>query len=201
MATDETFRTILLVGALILFPIGIYHRIRSQATGEKLDRWQEGPFILFTLRPIGIAGMAGLLAYIINPAWMSWSAVPLPGWLRWTGVGLGVIGGTLLVWTFRSLGRNLTDTVVTRKQHTLVTFGPYRWVRHPFYLSSGLAILANSFAAANGFIFVTGMLAVILLAVRTRKEEENLIARFGDDYRDYMRRTGRFFPRRRGPMN
>lgn len=196
MANDETFRTILLVGLLIVLPIGIYHRIRSQATGEKLDRWQEGPFILFTLRPIGIAGMLGLLAYLINPRWMSWSAVPLPLWLRWTGVAMGVLGGTLLIWTFRSLGRNLTDTVVTRKQHTLVTTGPYGWVRHPFYLSSGLAILANSLATANWFIFATGSTAVMLLGVRTRKEEENLIARFGDDYRGYMKRTGRFLPGR-----
>lgn len=196
MANDETFRTILLVGLLIVLPIGIYHRIRSQATGEKLDRWQEGPFILFTLRPIGIAGMLGLLAYLINPRYMSWSAVPLPLWLRWTGVALGVLGGTLLIWTFRSLGRNITDTVVTRKQHTLVTTGPYRWVRHPFYLSSGLAILANSLATANWFIFATGSTAVMLLGVRTRKEEENLIARFGDDYRGYMKRTGRFLPGR-----
>ena len=39
----------------------------------------------------------------------------------------------LLVWTFRCLGKNLTDTVVTRQEHTLVMQGPYRWVRHPFY--------------------------------------------------------------------
>ena len=44
---------------------------------------------------------------------------------------------------------NLTDTVVTRKEHTLVTSGPYRWVRHPFYSAFGLAVLANSVTAAN----------------------------------------------------
>jgi len=35
----------------------------------------------------------------------------------------------------------------------------------------------------------------VLLAIRTRKDEENLIAIFGDDYRNYMQRTGRFVPR------
>ncbi len=35
----------------------VYHRLKSQATGEKLDRWQEGRFILFTLRPVGIITM------------------------------------------------------------------------------------------------------------------------------------------------
>jgi len=47
-------RTALLVIVLAVFPIGIYHRLRSQATRESLDRWQEGLFILATLRPVGI---------------------------------------------------------------------------------------------------------------------------------------------------
>ena len=100
---------------------------------------------------------------------MAWAAVPLPVWLRWTGVGLALIAGSLLVWMFRTLGRNLTDTVVTRKQHTLVTGGPYRWVRHPLYSSAALAIVGNSLVAANWFFFVTGGLAFLLLVIRTRK--------------------------------
>lgn len=195
MDYDQPFRIALILGALIVFPIMAYHRVKSQATREKLDRWQEGPLILFTLRPIGVAAMLGLLAFMINPAWMTWSSVRLPEWLRWAGVGVGILAGGLLIWTFRTLGPNLTDTVVTRKKHTLVTAGPYRWVRHPFYASVGLAILANSLATANWFIFLTGGLAVILMVVRTRIEERHLLARFGDSYRAYAERTGRFLPR------
>ena len=195
MGEDHTFRMILLAGFLILVPIGIYHRVRSQATGEKLDRRQEGLLILLTLRPLGIVGAIGFIAYLINPARMAWSSVALPGWLRWFGVALGLVAGFLLIWTFHSLGKNLTDTVVTRKEHTLVTSGPYRWVRHPFYLTLALAVMANSLAAANWFLLITGCLALAFIALRTRKEEENLLARFGDEYRMYTQRTGRFFPK------
>ena len=194
MSDDQLFRLILLAGFVIFMPIGIYHRLKAR-TGEKLDRRQEGLFILVTVRLVGVAGVAGLIAYLINPACMSWAAVPLPVWVRWTGVGLALIAGLLLVWMFRTLGRNLTDTVVTRKQHTLVTNGPYRWVRHPFYSSAALLILGNFLVAANWFFFVAGCVMFLLLVIRTRKEEQNLIARFGDDYRSYMRRTGRFVPR------
>jgi protein-S-isoprenylcysteine O-methyltransferase Ste14 len=55
--------------------------------------------------------------------------------------------------------------------------------------------VANSLAAANWFFFAAGCLVFLLLAIRTRKEEENLLARFSDDYRNYMQRTGRFVPR------
>jgi protein-S-isoprenylcysteine O-methyltransferase Ste14 len=85
--------------------------------------------------------------------------------------------------------------VVTRREHTLVTDGPYRWVRHPFYDAVGLSVLANSLVAANWFLFLTGGLLFLLLIVRTRTEEERLLARFGDSYRAYMKRTGRFLPR------
>ena len=195
MEYEQTFRFILILGFAAIVPIGAYHRVKSQATGEKLDRRQEGIFILVTLRPIGLASMLGLVTYMINPALMAWSSVALPSWLRWAGVVLGIPGGLLLVVTFRTLGTNLTDTVVTRAEHTLVTRGPYRWVRHPFYLATALAVVANSLVTANWFLALTGGILFGLLVLRTRTEEEKLIERFGEDYNEYMKRTGRFLPR------
>jgi protein-S-isoprenylcysteine O-methyltransferase Ste14 len=196
MNDDQTFRLILIAGSLIVFPVAIYHRLKAHSTGETLDRWKEGPFILFTLRPIGIAVMIGLFTYMVNPARMRWSSMPLPVWLRWLGVGIAVIGGALFVWTFRNLGKNLTDTVVTRREHTLVTTGPYRWVRHPFYVAVALSMLGNALAAANWFLLGGGALVLTLLVIRTRIEEEQLLARFGGAYEAYMRRTHKFIPRR-----
>ena len=195
MNQDHMFRVVLIIGAAIFLPIMVYHRVRSQATGETLDRSQEGMFILFTLRPIGIATMLGLVTYMINPHWMAWSSVSVPAWLRLAGVGLGTIAGALVTWTLHSLGRNLTDTVVTRKVHTLVTSGPYRWVRHPFYDAAALIILANALVAANWFLLLAGGAGVVLLVVRTQREEEKLLKRFGDSYRTYVERTGRFLPK------
>jgi protein-S-isoprenylcysteine O-methyltransferase Ste14 len=196
MSDDQTFRPLLVAGFLLFFPIAAYHRLRSR-TGEKLDRKQEGWFILVTLRLIGVAGLTALIAYLLNPPSMVWAAAPLPAWLRWIGVALAGLAGLLLTWTLHSLGRNLTDTVVTRKEHSLVITGPYRWVRHPFYCSVALAVLGNSLAAANLFLLAAGVAVFVLQALRTRKEEENLLARFGSDYRNYMQRTGRFTPRLR----
>jgi protein-S-isoprenylcysteine O-methyltransferase Ste14 len=192
---DQIFRGVLIACSLVVFPVVLYHRIKSQATGEKLDRLQEGLFVFATLRPIGLACMLGLFAYMIDPRWMSWSAMPLPSWLRWAGVVMGLCGGALLVWTLRTLGPNLTDTVVTRRSHTLVTGGPYRWVRHPFYGAVALSILANSVVAANWFLLVTGALTMILLGIRTRTEERKLLERFGDAYRAYRAQTGQFLPK------
>jgi protein-S-isoprenylcysteine O-methyltransferase Ste14 len=197
MNHDQTFRVVLIVVFLLVLPIGIYHRLKSQATREKLDRWQEGVFILATLRPLGMAFWLGLIAWMVDPGWMAWSSMSVPAWLRWTGVGVIAMACGLLVWTFRCLGKNLTDTVVTRQKHTLVIHGPYRWVRHPFYDSAALLMVAVSLIASNWFLLLTGGLTFVLLVVRTRTEEEKLLARFGEPYRAYMKRTGRFLPRTR----
>jgi protein-S-isoprenylcysteine O-methyltransferase Ste14 len=189
MEADSTFRLILAVAIGVLLPIGIFHRLRSRVPGEKLDRRQEGWFILITLRLIGWSAMLGIWAYLLNPRWMAWSAMPLPIWLRWVGVGLLPLTGLWVTY--------LTDTVVTRREHTLVTTGPYRWVRHPFYAGGGLGMAAISLVTANAFVTITGALVLILLAIRTRKEEAKLIERFGGEYRRYAERTGQFFPRLR----
>ncbi len=194
MDQEQIFRIILIVGFVTVMPIGAWYRIKSQATGEKLDRRQEGVFILLTLRPAAAAGMIGLIAYMIDPSLMAWSQAPLPIWLRWLGALLGVVAASLLIVTFRTLGKNLTDTVVTRAEHFLVTSGPYRWVRHPFYVAFFLAVTANSLVTANWFLALTGAIAFGLIVLRTRTEEKNLIKRFGQEYLEYMRRTGRFFP-------
>jgi len=194
MNADETFRWLLLAGTLMMFPAMVYFRLKSR-TGETLDRRQEGWFILFTLRPVGMATLGGFFLYLASPSRMAWASAPFPLWLRWAGIAAGIVGGMLILWTMGTLGSNLTDTVVTRKHHTMVTSGPYRWVRHPFYDSIALWFAAVSLAAANWYLLAGGLATLALLVIRTAAEEERLLRRFGESYRAYMDRTGRFLPR------
>ncbi len=194
MPHDDLFRLLLLLIFIAFVPLGLYHRIRSN-TGEKLDRWQEGAVILFGLRLGAVPWFVGSLIWMINPQWMAWSSVPIPVELRWLGFVLVGLWGGLLVWTFSHLGRNLTDTVVTRKDHTLITTGPYRYVRHPFYLAFFLAMVGGNLVVANWFLLIASLVPCFFLIARTPIEEERLVERFGDEYRAYMARTGRFFPK------
>lgn len=189
--SDDLARIILLVGFAVVLPQGIYHRLRSR-TDEKIDRRQEGWLVLLTLRPLALAFMAGMLAFLIEPDSMAWASLHLPNWARWIGVVFGVGACGLIFWTFRSLGHNLTDTVVTRRNATLVTH--YRWVRHPFYLAFAMAVIANTLVTANFYLAITGTAAFVAIVFRTSIEERKLVERFGDDYLSYMRGTGRFLP-------
>ncbi len=200
MADDDTFRIALITVMGIFFPFAAYFRARSNATREKLDRWQEGIWILFGLRLAAVVPLVGGLLWLIHPPWLAWFALPLPAWLRWIGVAICVLGGSLQIWTFATLGKNLTDTVVTRKEHTLVTSGPYRFVRHPFYLVFLFAALGGSLVMANWFFAVAGILPFAFIVARVPIEEGNLLKRFGEEYREYRARTGAFLPRFERPQ-
>ena len=174
--------------------IAIPFRIRSQSTGEKLDRMQEGLITLVTLRLTGLALWGGVIAFMISPASMAWSSLPLPAAVRWSGLAFNGLKAVLLIWTLRSLGPNLTDTVVTRRAHTLVTRGPYQWVRHPFYDCMALFMVGTALMMANWFVMAAGVIGFSILAARSRTEEEKLLERFGEPYRAYRASTGRFIP-------
>ncbi len=90
-----------------------------------------------------------------------------------------------LLWMFHTLGRNLTDTVVTRRNATFVNYGPYRFIRNPMYTGILMAGLSLGLALGTWLVPAAAGLMFTLLALRTKTEEKYLIERFGDQYRDY----------------
>lgn len=95
-----------------------------------------------------------------------------------------------------SLGRNISETVLTKEDHELVTKGPYRWVRHPLYTAGTLLLIGAALTAANALLgALTALAAVLIRLVVVPHEEARLIETFGDAYRDYRRRTGTLLPR------
>ncbi len=193
---DETFfRVILAVLFAIIVPMAGYYRYRAHSQNETIDRREEGWSLMIGIRVFAAFTFGSLLVYLISPSVVAFSSVEVPVAVRFFGVALGFLGGFLWIYTFHHLGLNLTDTVVTRKNAYLVTTGPYRYVRHPFYVAFLLIALANGLATANWFILASGVVVFSLLYLRTSIEEAKLTLKFGEQYREYMKRTGRFIPK------
>lgn len=188
-----------ILAAIILFTgIGISSYFRRKAdreSGEKISRKVDGTPMMTLIRIGGLILWLSPLVYLINPAWMAWSKIGLPDSIRWLGVAIGILCVFGIYWLFSSIGSGITPTSATRKEHQLVTSGPYRWVRHPLYTVGSSMFIAVGMMADNWFIALLGILAFVGMAIRTPKEEANLIEKFGDEYREYMKRTGRFLPK------
>jgi protein-S-isoprenylcysteine O-methyltransferase Ste14 len=183
----------------ILFTgMGISSYFRHKAdrnTGEKISRKADGTIMMTIIGLGGLVLWLSPLVYLLNPQWMAWSKIGLPEWIRWLGIGLGILCNFGIYWLFSSIGSGITPTSATRREHKLIISGPYRWVRHPLYTVGSSFFVSFGMMADNWFIAALGVLAFIAMAIRTPKEEANLIEKFGDEYRSYMKTTGRFLPK------
>jgi protein-S-isoprenylcysteine O-methyltransferase Ste14 len=187
------FATIIFITSI--FISGYSRRKADKVTGEKISWKDEGIVMILLLRVGGLFLWFSIIGYLIYPPILAWSKIGLPEQVRWIGVGIGLICVCLVYWLFSSIGSNISPTVGTRKEHKLITHGIYRWVRHPLYSVGTLLFISFATMADSWFIAVMAILAFILLAIRLQKEEAHLIEKFGDKYREYMKRTGRFLPK------
>ena len=193
---ENTFR--ILAGLIFFTGIGIsgyFRRKADRESGEKVSRKVDGTAMMTVIRIGGLLLWLSPVAYLINPQWMEWSKVGLPEWARWLGVGIGVLCVLGIYWLFSSIGSGITPTSATRREHKLVTNGIYHYIRHPLYTFGSSMFISFGMMADTWFIAALGILTFILMAIRTPKEEANLIEKFGDEYREYMKRTGRYLPK------
>ena len=194
MSNEITFRliTVLLLGAAL--SISIYFRSRAECEGGRM-RTSEGQGLVVVLRLLGLLVLLPLFGYVINPDWVAWARFDLPNWAR--GLAALVAFATLPVfyWIFASIGNNISPTQATREHHQLVTHGPYRWVRHPLYSTGFIMAVCLTLITSLWWLGVGMITPLAILLLRTSAEEARLIETFGDEYREYMQRTGRFLPR------
>jgi protein-S-isoprenylcysteine O-methyltransferase Ste14 len=203
MNSEPIFRLIFAsLHLMLIFTRGYFDRKAqpSRQTISDQERWaglvnREGRFSI-TLRAILFLVMAAaVILYVVYPSGMARFTLPLPDWLRWLGVGLGIICIPLLIWVHVTLGQYWSPGLELKERHQLVTSGPYRRVRHPMYAIFLTFMVADSLISANGLVAVPSIVMMFFVNERIGKEERMMIAHFGDEYRAYMRATGRLLPR------
>ncbi len=135
-------------------------------------------------------GLTGLGSYIrIRPFQLSFAH---DLYVRAVGVVVMGAGFTVFVWSVVARGRYSVSWEMP-EVHRLVTWGPYRFVRHPSYLGYFL-MFVGLFLTWLNLVSLVPLMAIPGYVKVTVTEEEMLIQRFGDEYRKYRETTGRFLP-------
>jgi protein-S-isoprenylcysteine O-methyltransferase Ste14 len=141
-----------------------------------------------------------LLQLPLTRAGRWWTPFP-EGWLvPLLGAALACAGEAIRLRALRHLGANFSYVVRVGARHSLVTDGPYARVRHPLYAGllvyfAGVPLVVREFWS---WFVVMGWVGVSV-AIRIRREERALEARFGDAFRAWKARTSLLVPRRRRP--
>ena len=194
---NETIFRIILPLLLLFFIAhrGYYIKKQTRPDDETVEERQEGAASKLA-GILGILGFVSVIVFVINPDWLAWANLPFPLWMRLAGVVISVIGFILLQWAQFSLGSSWSDTPRMMKEQTLITNGPYRRIRHPIYTAFLLILGATLLISANWLIGLSWIFMTLLeISSRIHFEESLMIEYFGDQYREYMRRTGRLFPK------
>jgi len=196
MPDDAPFRLALGILVALVAVVRTHYQIQARRSGPVTQF--ESPLNIALRGTAGLAGFAILILYLAKPDLLAWASLALPAWLRWIGAVLGAAAVLLLAWVHHELGRNFSGTLHLRAEHTLVTTGPYRRIRHPMYTALFGIVLSFFLLSANwliGAIFVGGLSAVLIS--RVAKEEAVMREKFGAQYQTWAAHTGRFLPRLR----
>jgi len=182
----------------VMMAVGWYlirYRHARRARREKVTRsargWRENTMLLISLTGLGIVPL--IYTATAMPHFASYAFRPAQAWL---GVLVAVAALVMFRLTHRALGRNWSVSLDVRENHRLITDGIYRRIRHPMYTAFWLWDVAQALLLPNWVAGFAGLIGFgTLFFGRIAKEEQMMVDTFGDEYRQYMARTGRLLPR------
>ena len=184
---------VFLVGFIVYVTIrGVFER-RARIKEKMVRRLDavEKTLLIF----VGVGSLLLPVLYLFTPL-LAFADYRLPVFAPWLGTALMIAALWLFYRSHADLGKNWSVTLELHKGHQLIRRGIYRSIRHPMYLSIFLWGLSQGLLLRN---WLAGWSALatfsVLYVVRTPREERMMIEFFGKDYLNYMRQTGRLFPR------
>jgi protein-S-isoprenylcysteine O-methyltransferase Ste14 len=176
------------LGGWILFEISLIVRDRRHGRGSR--RADRGTILLNALFVVETVVVSGILSATLHVF-----VVPGAIWFRLVGLIIVWLGLALRVWAITTLGAAFRMTVEVEQSQTVVTKGPYRWVRHPSY--TGLLLITLGFGVAFAswlFLALCAVLPSLALLRRIKVEESEMVRVLGEPYRAYSAHTRRLVP-------
>jgi protein-S-isoprenylcysteine O-methyltransferase Ste14 len=202
VALVRVLSILLVVGGISYFAVSLFFRRERKDLGSVKASKPTG-FILnqfFGFLVIWLPFILLLLGAVI-PSWVYGTLLNLSfngvEYLQAVSVPLFLIGAILAGWSESAMRQFMRPSVEVREKHELVTRGPYSHIRHPLYTSIILMTLAPALLLLH-IVLVISFLGCLCIVYRRAVLEEELLASedgFGQTYRDYMHKTGRFLPK------
>jgi protein-S-isoprenylcysteine O-methyltransferase Ste14 len=144
---------------------------------------------------ITVIGVVGLVLYLYSPSWWTWTFIPLGEWIQWLGIVIALVPIFFLIWVHQYLDKQWSIALEIQEDHKLITTGPYRYVRHPMYLGIFTYTMGLMMISLDALVILFFAFTIWVNYRRIPREEQMLIQKFGDEYLEYMKRSGRLLPR------
>jgi protein-S-isoprenylcysteine O-methyltransferase Ste14 len=167
-----------------------YKNQKAAKTDQRISPTEQ---VLLVLLAVG--GLVLPLIYSLTH-WLDFADYSLPLWMGWLGAGL--MGFSLFVFAraHRDLKSYWSPSLEIFEGHTLVTNGIYGYIRHPMYACQWVWSIAQILLLQNWLAGPASLVVFIpFYILRVRAEEKMMLDAFGDQYREYMKKTGEVIPK------
>jgi protein-S-isoprenylcysteine O-methyltransferase Ste14 len=114
--------------------------------------------------------------------------------LRIIGLAFYIVFSWIQIWSTKVLGDNFSQDIAIKKDHHLVTNGPFKFIRHPQYLSQFLMDIGGAAATLSFILAPLALIQIPFLFMRASLEDKLLGKHFGENFRSYKKKTGMIFP-------
>jgi len=184
----------------LLFAITFFGWIACEIIGAiilpRLCRHRAGTKLETKDRRSGLVVIIGLIAAIYLAFSLSLAGIALlPDWPFYPGIALMFLGIFIRQWSIALLGGFFSALVSVQEGQTIIRKGPYRYVRHPSYAGAIMIMAGMGLALRSwGAVLVLLLASCIVYGYRIHVEERALVAKFGDEYRAYMKETKMLVP-------
>ena len=114
--------------------------------------------------------------------------------IRLIGLPVYLIFSWIQVWSFKSLGDNYSQDIIIKKDHQLVTTGPFRYIRHPQYFSQILINIGGTAATVSYVLGILTLIEIPIYIMRALLEDKMLAKHFAEQFSAYKKKSGFMIP-------
>jgi protein-S-isoprenylcysteine O-methyltransferase Ste14 len=138
-------------------------------------------------------GLSGIWETIWSLFKHTQNLLELP-WHQAIGLALFISGLTIMIVSQVTLWENYSGFLVIRKDHRLITYGIYHFIRHPIYFGALIAFVSLPLYAASLYGLLTMIFLIPIFLNRIRLEEQLLTEEFQDAYQKYKENSKALIP-------
>jgi len=203
MAVEELFlRRAAVFGAALIYWAGVLIQVRR--VRRRIGRTPNFRPRNLKEKILWFGWLLVIFLWLAQPLWIGWHN--LPPFLQINsalavfpalalGIAITILGYAGTIWCYVIMGNAWRIGVNPSEKTKLVQSGPYRVVRHPIYFFQIIMLAGAALLLPTALSLLVLIVHYVCILAKASDEEAYLLTTHGNEYRGYLSRTGRFFPK------
>jgi len=184
----------IIIGLNIIATFGANISAAKQGVKEKVGVFKDKPKTYLQTLPLYLSTITLIILIISLFQVGTLEYKPENQTIRILGLIFYLVFSWVQIWAIKTLGENYSQDIAIKKDHKLITNGPFKIVRHPQYLSQILMDIGGAVATLSYILAPIALIQIPFLFMRAALEDKLLEKHFGESFIVFKKKTGQIFP-------